>query len=78
MEVESAPLLRLEPALHFGTFVSAVVVHDQVHFLSAGSWLFEMIQEFDELAAAMAFLAGANHFAIENIECGEQSRRAII
>ncbi len=36
-----------------------------------------MIQEPDELAAAVAVLAGPDHLAIEDVESGEQSRRAV-
>jgi hypothetical protein len=38
-------LLRLEPVLHLGAFVGAVVVHDEMHFLIDGELIFEMIQE---------------------------------
>ena len=50
--------LRLEPALHLGALVAAVVVHDQVHVLVDGHVFLHMIQEFDEFAAAVQVLAG--------------------
>ena len=65
MEVKSPALLRLQPALHLPTLAGAVVVHDQVHFLIGRQILFEMIQETDELAAAMPILARADDFAIQ-------------
>ena len=33
MEVKSLPLFRLQPALHLGALMGAVVVHDEMHFL---------------------------------------------
>ncbi len=77
MEVESPPLLRLQPALHLGALMGAVVVHDQMDFLIGREVLFQVIEEFDELPAAMPILAGADHLAIQYVESGEQSRRAM-
>jgi hypothetical protein len=66
MEMETLTLLRLEPTLHFGALVGAVVVHDQVHFLIGREILLEMIQEPDELPATMPILAGANDFPVDD------------
>ena len=46
--------------MHLGTLVAAVIVHDQVHVLVSGNVLFQTIQELDEFAAAVQFLAGPN------------------
>ena len=73
MEVESLALFRLQPTLDFGALVGAVVIHDQVHFLIGREILFEVIQESDELAAAMPLLAGTDDFAIQDVESSEQS-----
>ncbi len=48
-----------------------------MHFLIGGKMLFEMIQKSDELAAAMPILAGADDFAIQNVERGKQSGGAV-
>ena len=77
VKVESAPPFRLEPALDLRALVCAVVVQDQMYFLIAGKLSFQVIQEANELAAAMALLAGADHFAIEDIEGSEQGRCAV-
>lgn len=77
MEVEAPPLLRLEPALDRRALVRTVVVHDQVHFLIVGKLLFQVIQEPNELATAVALLTSADHFANEDVESGEQSGRAV-
>ena len=68
MEVESLALLRLEPTLHFGTLMGAIVVHDQVNILIGWEILFEVIQKPDKLPAAVSVLAGADDFAVEDIE----------
>ena len=65
MEAESLPL---QPTLHLGAFVGAVVVHDEMHFLIGRELFFEMIQKPHELPAAVALLTGADDFAVENIE----------
>ena len=77
MEVESSPLVRLQPALHLGALVGAVVVPDEMHFLICRKLHFQMVEELYEFAAAVAILTGADHFAVENIERCEQSSRAV-
>src|SRR6202012_2997491 len=77
MEVESLALLRLQPALHLGALMGAVVVHNEMDFLILGKLLFEMIQELHELPTAVALPASADDFAVQNVEGSEQSRGAI-
>lgn len=72
MEVEPPPLLRPQPALHLCAFVGAVIVHDEMHFLTGWELRFQMVEESYEFATAVAILTGADHFAVENIERGEQ------
>ncbi len=67
MEVESPPLLRLQPALHLCAFVGAVIVHDEMHFLIGRKLRFQMVEEPYKLPAAVAILTSADHFAVENI-----------
>src|SRR5580692_1863566 len=43
----------------------------------SGQFAFEMIQEFHKLPTAVALLAGADDFAIQNVERGEQGGRAM-
>src|SRR5687768_17222462 len=75
--MEARPPFPSEPALDPCTFVCTVVVHDQVHFLILWKLPFEVIEEPNELAAAVTLLTRADHFAVEDVECGEQSRRAV-
>ena len=46
-------------------------------FLIPRKLAFQMIQEPYELATAVPLLAGADHVPIEDVERGEQSRRAV-
>lgn len=54
-----------------------VVVHDQVDFRIGGKVALQMVEEEDELLAAVSVLACTDHLAIENVEGGKQRRRAV-
>src|SRR5215831_16864061 len=77
MQMESATLLRLEPALHGRTFVGAVVVHDEVNVQLGRYFLFQFAEEFDVLPAPMATQTVPNHLAGQNVEGGKQRGRAV-
>jgi hypothetical protein len=77
MEVESPSLLRLQPALHLCAFVGAVIVHDEMYFLIDRELRFQMVEEPYEFPTAVAILTSPDHFAVENIERGEQSGGAM-
>ena len=70
--MEPFALLRLEPALHLGAFVGALVIHDQMHVLLRRQLLLQLVQEPDKFPAAVTFLTSADDFAIEDVEGGEQ------
>ena len=72
VEFEPASFAGLEPALDFGTFVSAVVIHDQVNFQIRWELLLQSVKKANKLAGTMAGLAGAQDLAIENIESRKQ------
>ena len=72
--METAPLLRLEPALNFCALMCAVVVHDQVHVLMGGKLSFQLVEKANQFTAAMAVLTGADHLAVNNVEGGKQRR----
>ena len=67
----------LEPALNFRALVGAGVIHDKVNFLVGWQLLFQIVEEPDKLPAPVAMPAGANDFAIKNVERSEQSGRAM-
>src|SRR4051812_11636628 len=75
--MEAASPFRLEPTLDLCALMSAVVVHDQVHFLIVGKLSFQVIEEAYELTTAVALLTRADHLAVEDIKSGEQSRGAV-
>ena len=72
MEVKAAALLGLEPTLHGGALVGAVVVENEVDVEFRGHLLFQLMEEFDELLAPMARQATTDDLAIEDIEGGKQ------
>ena len=61
-----------QPALDLGMFVGGVVVYDQMQFLLRWSLFVNQTQELESLLVAVSFLAGADHFAIGQIERGEK------
>jgi hypothetical protein len=75
--VESLPPLWLQPALHLSAFVGAVIIHHEVHFPIGRELGFEVVEKPCELAAAMTIPAGSDHFAVQDIERGEQSGSAV-
>ena len=54
VKMEPLSLLGLQPALHLLTLVGAIVVQDQMDFLVGRQFVLQVIQEFDELATAVA------------------------
>src|SRR5580704_628576 len=48
-----------------------------MHLLADGDLRFQMVEESNEFPAAVAFLTSADDFAVEDIESGEQSCRAM-
>ena len=72
MEVKTAALLGLEPTLHGGVLVGAVVVENEVNVEFRGHLLFQWMEEFDELFATMARHATTDDLAIEDIDGGKQ------
>ena len=77
VEVEAASAFRLEPTLNLCALVRAVVVHDQVDFVIGGKLSFQVVEEADELLAAVTVLTGSNHLSVEDIEGGKQCRGSV-
>src|ERR1017187_2130445 len=72
MEVKAAAFQGLEPTLHGGALVGAVVVENEVEVEFRGYLLFQWMEESDELFAAMARQATTDDLAVEDIEGGKQ------
>ena len=77
VEVETAASLWLEPVLDAGAFVGAAVIEDQMNVEIGRLLLFQLVEELDELFAAMARQATADDLAIQNIEGCKQGRRSV-
>src|SRR5215210_2174171 len=75
MEMEAA--MTLQPRLHVGVLVSAVVVHDQVQRDLTGKLAIQATQELQELLMSMATVALTDHFALQDFKRSKQARRAI-
>ena len=54
--------------------MGGVVVDDGVDRLSHGNLFLDDIEETDELLMAMALHVAADHRAVENVHCGEQTQ----
>ena len=73
MKVESAALLGPEPTLDGRALVSAVIVHDKVNIQIGWYFLFQFVEEPDELPAAMAGQAAPHHFPVHDIACASEA-----
>ncbi len=76
-EVQMEARMLSQPCFHGGSFVSAVIVDDQMQREACVDRCVDRAQEFDEFARAMAWLAFADHKAAFDIKRGEQSRCAV-
>ena len=76
MKVETPALPRLEPALDGGAFVRAVVVEDEMDIEIRRHFFLQLIEELDELFAAMAGQTGTDDLAIQDVEGGKKCCRS--
>jgi hypothetical protein len=65
-----------EPTSHFGMFVSAAVIHDEVQLLSVRGLTVDLTQKGEPLIMAVTRLAGGNHLSIQHAQSGKQRGRA--
>ena len=75
MSVESAPLLGPQPTLDGGALVGTVIVHDEMNIHIRRRFLFQFVEEPDELPAAMAGQAAPHHFPVQDVESRKQRGR---
>src|SRR6185295_12517212 len=64
--------MLLHPVLYCRMFVSCVVVDDDVNLFFFWGLLVNKSQEFEPLLMSMSWHAGANDFAVQNVERGKQ------
>src|SRR5215469_2907917 len=69
--------MSVEPALHLGRAMGAVVVHHQMQWRLAGELVVDAAQEPQKLLVAVTLIAVTDDFAGENIERRKQSRRSV-
>ena len=70
-------LVAVEPDADLGVLVDGVIVEDQVDLLALRHRDLNRVEEADEFLMAMALHVAADDGSIENIESGEQGRRAV-
>jgi hypothetical protein len=74
---KTAASLWFEPVLNGGAFVGAVVVEDEMDVEIRRHLLFHLVEEPDQLFAAMARQATADDLAIQDVEGGKQGSRSV-
>src|SRR6266705_303965 len=76
-EMEMVALALSEPLLHLGMFVRAVVVHDQMNLPPTRSLPIDALHKVQKLLMPMSRQAATDDGALQDIERGEQRRRAV-
>ncbi len=76
-KVRNKPRMALQPRLHVGMLVGAVIVHHQVESDLAGKLRINASQEFPELLMAVPGKALTDHFPLQDLQGREQARCAI-
>src|SRR3954468_6067304 len=76
-EVEGKAGVAGEPGNHLRLFVDGVVVEDDVDDLAGRDLCLDGVEEADELLVPVALHAAADDSAVEDVEGGEQRRRAV-
>jgi hypothetical protein len=66
-----------QPIANHGSFVGAVVVHDEMHVETRGNGLVNGVQKLAKLRAAMPAMEFSNDFAGLYIQSGKQRRGAM-
>lgn len=75
--MRNKPGMTLKPALDFGMFVRAVIVHDQMQLKRAEKLVVELFEKFQKLLVPMPRVALTDHFALGHFQCGKQRGRAV-
>ena len=76
-EVQVKAGVPLQPRLHPRMLVGAVIVDDNVQLQPRRGLLIDGFQKADEFLMTMAGHTVADHFAVQNIEGGEQGGGAV-
>lgn len=76
-EVQVEAPMTFQPRAHAWMFVRAVVVDNEVQIQTGRSFLIDSFQKADEFLMTMAWHAVSDHFAVQNIQGGEERRGAM-
>src|SRR4051812_29101171 len=76
-EVEGPAWVAGEPGFDLGMFVGAVIVEDRMDQLAGRDRALDGIEKANELLVGMALHAAAEDHAVERVEGGKQSSRAV-
>jgi hypothetical protein len=66
-----------KPGLHLWMFVGRVVVDDGFDQFPGGNRALDIVEEADELFVPVPLHAAPDHRAVQEVESGEQGRRAV-
>ena len=75
--MRNKPGMTPKPALDFGMFVPAVIVHDQMQLELPGKLLVELFEKFQKLLMPMPRVTLTDHFALGHFQCGKQRGRPV-
>ena len=75
--MEMKALVPFEPGANLGMLMRGVIVDDQVHLAPDRGFAVDLVEEADELLMPVAAHALADDLAVEDVERGEQSGRAV-
>src|SRR5207244_1864863 len=76
-EMEDKAGVVLEPKLHLGVFVRAVIIQNQMQLQFLGKLLIQSAQKFQEFLVAMPRKALANDFSLQNLQRRKQRRGSV-
>jgi hypothetical protein len=76
-EVKGEAFVALEPLAHLRVLVSGVIIEDHVHELAGGNLRLDGVEEADKFLMAVTLHVATNHFAVEQVERGEQRGRSV-
>ena len=75
--MRNKPGMTPKPALDFGMFVRAVIVHDQVQLELPGKLVVELLEKFQKLLMPMPRVTLTDHFALGHFQCCKQRGRPV-
>src|SRR5260221_5933114 len=75
--MEGEALVPIEPSAHLGMLVGGVIVEDHMHGFAGRNFRLDGVEETNELLMPVALHVAADHRTVENVQRGEERRRAM-